>query len=174
MINIAITNLGKYNEGELIFKWLELPFSEEEFVAALSEIGINDEYEEYFISDYETDLDMKIGEYENITKLNELAETLDSLDKDELEQLKALIEVDILSFDDVDEDIKLKMQDYFFIQLEDMSNTDLALGYALAEINGIEEKLSELNLQYYFDYEKYGRDASFDGIYVASNNLAVY
>lgn len=174
MINIAITNLGKYNEGELIFKWIELPFSEEEFDAALSEIGINDEYEEYFISDYETDLDIKIGEYENITKLNELAETLDSLDKYELEQLKALIEVDMLSFDDVDEDIKLKMRDYSFIELEDMNNTDLALGYALAEMNCIEEKLSELNLQYYFDYEKYGRDARLDGIYVASNNLAVF
>ena len=30
MINIFITNLGKYNEGELIGEWVTLPISEEE------------------------------------------------------------------------------------------------------------------------------------------------
>ncbi|MEE7988226.1 antirestriction protein ArdA, partial [Clostridioides difficile] len=30
MLNIYITNLGKYNEGELIGEWAELPVNEEE------------------------------------------------------------------------------------------------------------------------------------------------
>ena len=29
-LRVALTNLGKYNEGELIFKWLDLPATEEE------------------------------------------------------------------------------------------------------------------------------------------------
>ena len=49
MINVYITNLGKYNEGHLIGKWLELPASNEEIEKVLKEIGIDgEEYEEYF------------------------------------------------------------------------------------------------------------------------------
>lgn len=29
-INIYLTNLGKYNEGELVGEWVELPVSDEE------------------------------------------------------------------------------------------------------------------------------------------------
>ena len=48
-----ITNLGKYNEGELIGRWIEFPIDEDDLKKALEEIGINEEYEEYFITDYE-------------------------------------------------------------------------------------------------------------------------
>ena len=73
-----ITNLGKYNEGELVGKWISLPISEEELEEVLKEIGINDEYEEYFFTDYEIDADIRLGEYESIETLNELAEKLAS------------------------------------------------------------------------------------------------
>lgn len=54
-LRVALTNLGKYNEGELIFEWLELPTTEEEVEAAFKYIGVAEgtEYEEYFITDYE-------------------------------------------------------------------------------------------------------------------------
>lgn len=29
MLKIALTNLGKYNEGQLVYKWLELPATED-------------------------------------------------------------------------------------------------------------------------------------------------
>lgn len=78
-IRIALTNLGKYNEGELAFKWMDLPYTDEEFQETLEAIGIDgEEYEEYFISDYEAPF--HIGEYESITKLNELAEELEGFD----------------------------------------------------------------------------------------------
>lgn len=57
MLNIYITNLGKYNEGELIGEWAELPVNEEELQEILNRIGINEEYEEYFITDFETDIE---------------------------------------------------------------------------------------------------------------------
>ena len=52
MMKIFLTNLRKYNEGQLIGKWLELPASNEEKVESLKQIGINDECKDYFISDY--------------------------------------------------------------------------------------------------------------------------
>lgn len=67
MLNIFITNLGKYNEGKLVGEWLKLPVSEEEFKAAKKRIGINEHYEEYFISDYECSIEnFKVEEYEYI------------------------------------------------------------------------------------------------------------
>lgn len=45
MLNIYITNLGKYNEGELIGEWAEFPVNEEELEEILDRIGINEEYE---------------------------------------------------------------------------------------------------------------------------------
>jgi len=93
-IKIALTNLGKYNEGNLIYKWVELPATEEELKAAMDAIGINEEYEEFFITDSETDIEgLKIGEYENLDNLNELAEELENLTDDELEIVSAILEV---------------------------------------------------------------------------------
>ena len=67
MNRIAITNLGKYNEGILSFKWLELPCTKEELHETLQAIGVDGkEYEEFFISDFETEISgLRIGKYEN-------------------------------------------------------------------------------------------------------------
>jgi len=75
-IRIALTNLGKYNEGELTYAWLSLPATDEEIAESLKEISVapSTEYEEHFISDYEAPF--SIGEYESITKLNGIAEQL--------------------------------------------------------------------------------------------------
>ena len=56
MIKIALTNLGKYNEGYLVYTWLDLPCSDEELQKAKDEIGINEMYEEWFITDFEADI----------------------------------------------------------------------------------------------------------------------
>lgn len=77
MIKIALTNLGKYNEGELVYEWLDLPYTQEELNDVMDRIGINEEYEEYFISDYEAPF--QIEEYESIRKLNKVAESLEGI-----------------------------------------------------------------------------------------------
>lgn len=76
---IALTNLGKYNEGELVYTWLELPATDDGIRSAFESIGVKagTEYEEHFISDY--DAPFRIGEYESIEKLNEVAEALESV-----------------------------------------------------------------------------------------------
>jgi hypothetical protein len=91
---IALTNLGKYNEGELVYKWLDLPFTEEELEETKEAIGIDGVmYEEWFISDWESDIDgLEIGEYEDIEALNETIEAYENLSEWEAETAAAAVE----------------------------------------------------------------------------------
>lgn len=78
---IYLTNLGKYNEGNLVGQWLNVPCSNDEFKQALLNIGVDGvQYEEYFITDYEH---IKgISEYSNIKEVNEIAalsETIENI-----------------------------------------------------------------------------------------------
>lgn len=78
-IRIAVTNLGAYNEGRLLFEWITLPYTDDEFKEALQKIEIDGKhYEEYFISDYEAPF--QIDEYENIERLNDVAYALLDVD----------------------------------------------------------------------------------------------
>lgn len=52
-MQVYIANLGKYNEGELVGAWFTFPIDFEE---VKEKIGLNDEYEEYAIHDYELPL----------------------------------------------------------------------------------------------------------------------
>lgn len=71
-----VTNLGKYNEGELVGEYLKFPTTPEEVQALLKRIGIDGvRYEEIFITDFDGDvlgLYDHLGEYENIDELNPL------------------------------------------------------------------------------------------------------
>lgn len=90
MIKIALTNLAAYNDGDLIFEWVDLPC--DDFDEVLERIG---NPEEYFISDYECEIPhITIHEYENLDELNELAENLSVLGSHELKTIQAIIEVD--------------------------------------------------------------------------------
>lgn len=169
MLKIYVTNLGKYNEGFLIGKWLELPATEEEIEKTLEAIGISDEpdengiyYEEYFITDYETDMDgLKVSEYSNIDDLNELAETIDDLDEDEKEIVNAIMGEGYSLEDAIDK------KDDVMIYSNCSNMTEVAEEYA--EQVGLLESIPE-NLRYYFDFEAYGRDMSFEGHFVFTDN----
>lgn len=152
-IRICIQNLGKYNEGELWFKWLDLPIDDDELEEALEEIGIDDvEYEEIMIADYECEF-MSIGEWDSISRLNEIAEQLDDLDDWDRNKLRALLEYGE-SFDnaiDILDDCSL---------MEDVhSERELGL-YILQE--GLLEDIPD-NLLMYIDEEAVGRDWSING-----------
>ena len=79
-MKIFITNLGRYNEGYLVGKWVKLPVCEDVLDKVLKEIGIDEYYEEYFITDYENEIigigDV-ISEYSSVQALNELAQRLE-------------------------------------------------------------------------------------------------
>ena len=66
-----ITNLGKYNEGELVGETLKFPTTTEEVQGLLKRIGVDGvRYEEFFITSFDGDvlgLYDYLTEYENLT-----------------------------------------------------------------------------------------------------------
>ena len=66
-MRVWIANLGKYNEGELVGAWFEPPIDMDE---VKERIGLNAQYEEYAIHDYELPFD--IDEYTPIEEVNRL------------------------------------------------------------------------------------------------------
>lgn len=149
MISGFITNLSKYNEGMLKGAWITFPISDKELEEALEQIGVVEEYEEFFFTDWETDvpvLSSELGEYPSISMVNDLAE---KIDKDE-EQAACIIEAFGLSdFMESDPD------DYTLWYCD--RNDDEELGAILAETF---LDISQ-DIKPYFDYEKYGRDFRF-------------
>lgn len=96
LLNVAVTNLGRYNEGYLIYEWLKLPASEEEIQECFKKIGLNEEYEEYFITDYESDVGLKCSEYSNLTELNEMVQELEDVTNGDYDKLEAVMERDYI------------------------------------------------------------------------------
>ena len=157
MMNIYLTNLGKYNEGELIGEWVQLPVSNEELQKVFKRIGIDGKaYEEYFITDYECDF-YEIGEYENIDTLNEIAEKIDNLDEEQEQVVKVLMSECGYDLDGAIE--KAESGDYRIYSDCD-SMTDVA--YAVVEEYGYLDNVPE-TVARYFDYEAFGRDLGIEG-----------
>ena len=73
-MRVYIANLGKYNEGELVGAWFEPPI---DFDEVKERIGLNEQYEEYAIHDFE--LPFEIGEYTPIEEINRLCEMVEDL-----------------------------------------------------------------------------------------------
>lgn len=163
-VRIALTNLGLYNEGELRYTWITLPASEDDIEEAYEIIGIDGIiYEETFISDYESPF--KIGEYDNIDTLNEIAERIDDLDDCE----KGLIEPFIEEYsDDIDETLSLIEGSDYSIMYDCSTMAHVAM--YMVEEGYFGENLEINNLLNYIDYESLGRDISYDGTFIQVGN----
>jgi hypothetical protein len=155
-MKIFVTNLGQYNEGYLVGKWVKLPVCEDVLDKVLKEIGIDEYYEEYFITDYENEIigigDV-ISEYSSVQALNELAQRLEDLSDDEADKLGAVLEYEACR--SVSEVLELLDKLDEFDLLTDVTD-DEELGYYYAEeycCIDIPE-----SIQPYFDYEKFGRN----------------
>ena len=155
-MKIFITNLGRYNEGYLVGKWVKLPVCEDVLDKGLKEIGIDEYYEEYFITDYENEIigigDV-ISEYSSVQALNELAQRLEDLSDDEADKLGAVLEYEACR--SVSEVLELLDKLDEFDLLTDVTD-DEELGYYYAE-EYCSIDIPE-HIQPYFDYEKFGRD----------------
>jgi antirestriction protein len=156
-----ITNLGKYNEGELIGKWIEFPVSDDDLQEVLKKINccyydedgeyINTGYEEFFFTDWETGFNDNFGEYENIDDINKIAEALEKWDE---KLFIAACEVW-----NVDEVLDSDPDDYYLCS-NITSDYDLGEYYAV-ECCCIDFK-NNPTLERYFDFEAFGRDIRFD------------
>lgn len=163
LLEVYVTNLGKYNEGSLVGKWLSLPCTEEELEATLKEIGINEQYEEYFITDYSSSYGLTCDEYVNLHRLNEQMQELEDT-CDDYDKLEACIEY----ASDLEEAIELATNDDVIFQagvtaeeyLEQMVEDCYDLNF---------EKLGWLSNYITIDYEQMARDDS--SIHETSNGV---
>lgn len=161
MLKAYITNLGKYNEGELIGKWIDFPISEEELQEVFEEIGINERYEEFFFTDYENNL-FNLGEYASIDTLNEVGELLEDIEDSE-EVLEALLEAGYDIYDAIE---IVKNCDYIFY---DNCNDMEDVAYEYVEQTGMLDNVPEF-AQRYFNYEQFGRDMDMEGHFCECGN----
>ena len=162
VIEAYVTNLGKYNEGELVGEWVKFPISKEEMSAVLDRIGIGAEYEEIFITDYDTALysvSSQLGEYENLDKLNYLAGVIAELDASDREKYEAVLESGFsLGQNGIDGLINLAYNLDNYDMLPGVEDED-DLGRYYAELmygENLDEKMGEL--AHYIDFERYGSD----------------
>ena len=162
-----ITNLGKYNEGDLVGEWVKFPTTAEELQKVFERIGIGQKddfgqvYEEWFITDYDCYVDGlydKLGEYENLDELNYLASKLDEMSGDEYERFQAAMEVGDHS-GSIQEIINLTENlDCYDIYSGIHDHDDLGR-YYIEELDAMQ--VPE-HLRNYIDYEAYGRDIALE------------
>ena len=162
-----ITNLGKYNEGELVGEWVKFPTTAEELKEVFKRIGIGQKddfgqpYEEWFITDYDCYVDGlydKLGEYENLDELNYLASKLDEMSESEYAQFQAGMEMGD-HCGSLQEIINLTENlDCYEVYPHIEDYDDLGRYY----IEELEVMQVPEHLQNYIDYEAYGRDVAMD------------
>ena len=159
---VYITNLGKYNEGQLIGEWVKFPTNNEDLHAVLRRIGIDRHYEEWFITDYDCDnkvLYEVFGEYESLSELNYLAhQILDMPESAELWESALEMGDDTGSVKDL---INLTANLDCFDFLPDVNDHE-DLGYYWIEESGCYDTGAMGNLSNYIDYERFGRDIAMD------------
>lgn len=153
-----VTNLGKYNEGELVGEYLKFPTTPEEVQALLKRIGVDGvRYEEIFITDFNGDvlgLYDHLGEYENLDELNHLACLLSELDQNDLEKFEAVIDSGEHTSSVADLINLTQNLDCFEFYSDVHSDEELGRMYVL-EFGGVEVPEHLID---YIDYEAYGRD----------------
>ena len=162
-----ITNLGKYNEGELVGEWVKFPTTAEEMKEVFKRIGIGQRddfgqpYEEWFITDYDCYVDglySKLGEYENLDELNYLASKLDEMSESEYAQFQAGMEMGD-HCGSLQEIINLTENLDCYEIYPDIEDYDDLGRYYIEELEVMQ--IPE-HLQNYIDYEAYGRDVAMD------------
>ena len=165
-MKVCIQNLGMYNEGVLLWHWLELPATDEEIQEALDKIKVcNDKnqyydevgcpYEEYHFPDVE-DFPFEYYEYMNLEEINELAEKYENLDETDQDIFTHFINNGYSAEEALE---KIDKHDFYYIQAD--SDTELGEIYVDEVYCGLEHMPRE-ELERYFDWEAFGRDLSFN------------
>ena len=164
-MRVYITDLEAYNNGHLVGAWYQLPMDENLLAESIENVlqegrDICEDthfHEEYFITDFECDY-MKIGEYDNLSKLNEIAEAMEEIDEDGVKAINFLVENHLVK--DIFEAIE-SYEDSVRIY-EDSTMEDIAYDY-VNDCYNLDE-LAPL-IANNIDYEKIGRDLEIEASY---------
>lgn len=157
-MRVYIANLGKYNEGELVGDWFTPPIDWDDLK---ERIGLNSEYEEYAIHDWE--LPFEISEYTSIDEINclcSMAEELASTDIGE-----AINDIQKAFFSSFEELYEHKDDIVYYPGCSDMSD----VAYYLIDDCNILGEIPE-NVRNYINYEAYARDLEINYSFVVTNN----
>ena len=177
MFSAYVTNLGLYPErGVEVGEYLEFPTTAEDVQALFARIGIDGiRYEEYFITEYESDvlgLYDHLGEYESLDELNYLAHLLDEMGPDELAKFEAVMDAGEYT-GSVKDLINLAQNLDCYEFYPDVNNEDDLGRLYIQDFEAVEVPEHLID---YIDYEAYGRDMRINegghfapGGYVASN-----
>lgn len=162
-LKIFLTDLNKYNDGQLFGEWIdvfdvvnECNDVDECITKSLKQIGIDvtdPNCHEWFITDYETDLDVSIGEHESLETIFNFAKEVLNADTKDVNVINCVLRyygdgfnADLSRVDDV---VVISGTNGVY----DLSD----LGYEMAEMMDIFHDCPE-TLERYFDFEAYGRD----------------
>ena len=176
-MDIYITDLAAYNAGHLVGAWHILPMSETELTKVIEEVlskgaeacGDSEPNEEYFITDYESEI--LIDEYDDIFRLNELAELMQLYTDDDFLELRVLSSEGYDERDVIDEGIEkhnVEIHDY-------RNNSSFTDTFELLAQDFVNDGLfGEIptSLENYIDYEAIARDLRFDYSEVEINVIA--
>ena len=167
-MKIFITNLAKYNEGNLKGEWISLPMDKMKLRSKIKNILGSDE--EFFISDY--DAPIKINEYDNDSELNEFAEKLDGIQ--ERDEVIEAISKDVLGDGySRDEMFRILSEREYYVVDDVWTECDLAVkvdesllpfDYQTAEASGVSN---------YIDWDVVGREMVLDGWNITGKGFAV-
>lgn len=147
-MKVFVVNLGKYNEGKETGRWFTVPV---DFDVVKKELGLNRNYEEYAIHDYE--LPFEIGEYTSIEEVNRLAELVEEVVE------AGIAESDIKTLcDELSNGIEELAEKAEDIVLYSDASCMEDVAYAVVEEGGGIGNLPLETREMYFDYEAYGRD----------------
>lgn len=156
MINIYVGTYHKYNCGSIRGKWLELPLTDEELKSELDWIADTEIDPEFMIQDFETDLNIKIEECDNIEELNELARRTNNWSETQKEVFGCMVDDWSADTDDAIE----KVDDYEYWYIDGDNDTQLAENY-IDEMGGLQH-LDRETLERYFDFESFGRNLAYN------------
>ena len=155
-IRVYIANLGKYNEGELVGAWFTPPV---DFDEVKERIGLNDDYEEYAIHDYE--LPFEIDEYTSIEEINRLCGLAEALEGTPIGEVAS--EIQHAFFNSFEEMVEHVDDIVYYPDCNDMED----LAYQMVNEGYLGD--APENFVRYFNYSSFARDLEIEGNYLVTN-----
>ena len=156
MFNIYLTNLGKYNEGYLLGKWVSLPMDSDELETVADSLR-DPQHEELFVTDFENDYGVEVKEFYGYEELNELAERLEEQAYNWSAEIVAAV-VDY--YGDTADALDVLERGSLYVYDACYTMEEVAARYC--EECGVLDSVTE-HLRYYFDFDLFGRDMELEG-----------
>lgn len=171
MLQVFLTDLQSYNEGDLVGKWVQLPDEPSKLSQAISEVFSEGEsisgsqnHEEYFITDYEWgDIPLfKVEEYSNLFELNSALHALESIEWYPMKAIAFLLDQGFSG--DVYDAIE-KVDDVIVYENQNMKDIAYSLIEECYSLDNVPSLITS-NI----DYEGIAKDLELEGNYYRVDN----